>query len=171
MTHTATGWLPVSRRQYLSGLGGGALACALPLLATAADSALPVPSSLAFAAKIAVARGEPLVLLASLPGCPYCELVRRSYLIPMRAQGLAAWQINTTDKNRPVLDFADVKSSGVLLAGRWNIRVTPTVLFFNATGTEIAPRLEGIAVPDFYGAYLDDALAVARQRVKVTVSN
>lgn len=133
--------------------------------ALAAESALPIPPSLQVAAREANARGEPLVLLVSLPGCPFCELVRRNYLLPMRAEGLAAWQINIHDRSQKVMDFAGRPSTGAQLAAAWNVRVTPTVLFLDARGTEIAPRLEGIAVPDFYGAYLDDALAFARRQL------
>ena len=61
---------------------------ALPGLALGRDSALPVPAALPGSAVLAVARGDPLVLLVSLVGCPYCEEVRRNYLLPMRADGL-----------------------------------------------------------------------------------
>jgi hypothetical protein len=130
--------------------------------ARAADNALPVPASLAAAAQAAVAR-EPLVLLVSLPGCPYCELVRRSYLLPLRAQGLHAWQIDLTDARTAIADFSGAASTGAQLARRWQARVAPTLLFFDAAGRELAQRLVGIAVPDFFGAYLDERLATARK--------
>ncbi|MBC7610555.1 MAG: thioredoxin fold domain-containing protein [Polaromonas sp.] len=148
------------RRQAL------ALAAALPLLAFAKDSALPVPNSLQDVASEAIARGEPLVLLVSLPGCPYCELVRRNYLLPMRQDGLAAWQITVNDQTQKIRDFQGQAATGALLAAQLKIRVTPTVLFFNAEGKEIAIRIQGIAVPDFYGAYLEEALNTARQHLK-----
>jgi thioredoxin-related protein len=124
-----------------------------------------VPASLQDSARDAAAKGEPLVLLVSLPGCPYCELVRRSYLLPMRAEGLQAFQINVTDNRQPVRDFAGAVSSGAALAREWKATFTPTVLFFDARGHEIAQRLVGVAVPDFYGAYLDAELANARGKL------
>jgi len=129
----------------------------------ARNSALPVPGSLQVAALAAGAKREPLVLLVSLPGCPYCELVRRNYLLPMRAEGLHAWQIDVTDKRQPVRDFAGRLATGAEMAARWNATFTPTVLFFDTHGIEIAGRLTGVASPDFYGSYLDDALSRARQ--------
>ena len=48
------------------------LLTALPALGFARDSALPVPISLQLSAALAVARGDPLVLLVSLPGCRFC---------------------------------------------------------------------------------------------------
>lgn len=152
---------PITRRRFSLGL-----AAALPgAVAWARDSALPVPASLQVAGRDAAQKGEPLVLLVSLPGCPYCELVRRNYLLPMRAEGLQAWQINVTDNQQLVRDFAGVASTGAALARQWQAAFTPTVLFFDARGNEIAQRLVGVAVPDFYGAYLDAELATARGKL------
>ncbi len=152
MTRLAT------RRQFAHWL-------AAAVLAARDSTALPVPASLQQAAQAAFAQREPLVLLVSLPGCPYCELVRRSYLLPQRAEGLPVWQIDVTDQRRPILDFAGEPASGAVLARRWKASFAPTVLFFDRQGQEIAPRLIGIAVPDFYGAYLDDAWALARKKL------
>jgi len=151
----------ITRRHFSLGLAAAAAGTG----AWARDSALPVPASLQDAARDAAKKGEPLVLLVSLPGCPYCELVRRSYLLPMRAEGLQAFQINVTDNRQPVRDFAGVPSTGAALARKRQASFTPTVLFFDARGNEIAQRLVGVAVPDFYGAYLDAELATARARL------
>jgi hypothetical protein len=40
------------------------------------------------------------------------------------------------------------------------------VLFFGAKGKEVAERLEGGYIPDFYGAYLEQRLQVARALTK-----
>lgn len=153
------------RRREFAGL---AAALAASRAARGADSALPFPASLAREGARAQARGEPLVLLVSLPGCPYCELVRRNYLLPMRAEGLAAWQVDVNDRKRQVIDFSGAASTGAALAARWLATYTPTVLFFDAKGAEVAPRLVGVATPDFYGAYLDEALARARKKLAQT---
>ena len=149
-----------TRRHFASLLGA-----ALPLAALAGDSALPVPASLRHAARDANAKGTPLVLLASLPGCPYCELVRRNYLLPMRAEGLHAWQINVTDRKQAIAGFFGESTTGAALAARWKATFTPTVLFFDAQGTELAERLVGVASPDFYGSYLDEAVLAAGKKL------
>jgi hypothetical protein len=38
-------------------------------------------------------------------------------------------------------------------------------LFFGSQGREVASRLKGAYLPDFYGAYLDDQLTIARRAV------
>ncbi len=151
----------INRRQFSIAAGASLAGPA----AWARDSALPVPASLQVAGREAAQSGEPLVLLVSLPGCPYCELVRRSYLLPMRSEGLHAWQISVNDRQITVHDFAGNMSHGAALARQWQAAFTPTVLFFDARGNEIAKRLVGVAVPDFYGAYLDAELATARGKL------
>jgi len=48
----------------------------------------------------------------------------------------------------------------------WKARFTPTVLFFGPDGRELAERLVGVAVPDFYGDYLSARLSEARRKLK-----
>ena len=103
-------------------------------------------------------------MLISLPGCPFCELVRRSYLLPARLNdGLQAWQLDVTDKSTPLTGFDGQPTTAALQAKAWKASFTPTVLFLSGQGQELAERLVGIAVPDFYGAYLEQRLATARK--------
>ncbi|MGC1174097.1 hypothetical protein [Polaromonas sp.] len=147
------------RREFTAALAGS---LALPALAK--DTALPVPASLPAAAVAAAARGEPLVLLVTLPGCPYCELVRRHYLLPARTDaGLHAWQLNISDRSSPLTGFDGKATTAAAQVKAWKAGFTPTVLFLGPQGQELAERLVGIAVPDFYGAYLDERLATARK--------
>ena len=134
------------------------------------DTTLPIPDSLLDVAEAAARLGEPLVLLISLPGCPYCELVRRNYLLPARADGLPVWQINMADKQRPLVGFDGKTSHAAEQIERWKIRLAPTLLFLNPKGMALAERLVGIASVDFYGAYLDARLATARQAVRAAAS-
>ena len=153
----------LGRRHFTAALAGG---LAWPLLAQARDTALPVPASLPEAARLAASRGEPLVLLVSLPGCPYCELVRRNYLLPGRKDGgLQAWQLNITDTSTPLIGFDGKATSAAAQTRAWKATFTPTVLFLGPQGQMLAEPLVGAAIPDFYGAYLDERLALARRAV------
>lgn len=154
--------MQIGRRQFSKALAG---ALALPAAwAQAKDTALPVPTSLARAALAARAQGQPLVLLISLPGCVYCEMVRRSYLMPLLPDaGLQAWQLDVSNKTTPLLGFDGKLSTAALQAKAWKATFTPTVLFLGSQGQELVERLVGIAVPDLYGAYLEQRLAAARK--------
>ena len=149
------------RRDFTGALAASAL---LPAAARAKDSALPVPESLPAATDAAVRLGEPLVLLMTLPGCPYCELVRRSYLLPARQNaGLQAWQLDVTNRTAVLLGFDGKPTTAALQTAAWKASFTPTLLFLGLHGQTLAERLVGVAVPDFYGAYLEDRLAAARK--------
>ena len=140
-----------------------ALLAQLPISALAKDTALPVPASLPQVALAAKTQGQPLVLLISLPGCVYCELVRRSYLMPLLAEiGLQAFQLDVSNRSTSLVGFDGKPTTAAAQANAWKATFTPTVLFLGSQGQELAERLVGIAVPDFYGAYLEQRLVTAR---------
>ena len=51
-------------------------------------------------------------------------------------------------------------------ARAWKARMAPTLLFLDSEGREIAERLEGMTVADFYGAYLQERIDAARRVVR-----
>ena len=157
----------LDRRAFSVTMAAGLALSALGVSpAVAAETALPVPTSLPGAAALAAGRGEPLVLLVSLPGCPYCELVRRSYLLPGRREsGLQAWQVDSTNATTPLISFDGKTSTAAAQVKLWKATFTPTVLFLGPQGQELALRLVGAGIPDFYGAYLDERLDTARKAV------
>ncbi|WP_300650744.1 thioredoxin fold domain-containing protein [Hydrogenophaga sp.] len=130
-------------------------------------AALPTPASLRGAALAAAARGEPLVVMTTLKGCVYCELVRNNYLAPMRREGLVvAVQLDVQDRQSTLQGFAGDTTTPADQARAWKARFTPTVMFFGPGGQELAERLVGVAVPDFYGEYLEARLVEARAQLK-----
>ena len=135
-------------------------------LAVAAPATLPAAVSLPDELALALKRGESLVVMVSLPGCPYCKITRENYLGPMHAQdGLSVVQVDMQSRQR-VKNFDGAFVTHEQLIEGWGIKIAPTLLFFGASGKEIVPRLEGIASTDFYGAYLDERLAQARRLVQ-----
>ncbi|OPF65011.1 MULTISPECIES: thioredoxin fold domain-containing protein [Hydrogenophaga] len=131
------------------------------------SSALPTPTSLRGSALAAVARGEPLVVMTTLAGCPYCDLVRNHHLLPMLRQGqLHAVQLDVRDRTSNLQGFDGSMTTPAEQAKAWKARFAPTVLFLGAKGEDLAERLVGVAVPDFYGEYLDARLQQARARLR-----
>lgn len=136
------------------------------LIPPASAAALPAPASLRAAAQAAALRGEPLVVMTTLPGCPYCDLVRNHYLLPLRREGrVQAVQLDIRDRNSNLQDFKGQTTTPAAQAHAWKARFAPTVLFLGPEGQELAERLVGVAVPDFYGEYLDARLAEARRKL------
>ena len=126
---------------------------------------LPSATDLPQALAQALAQGQPLVVMVSLDNCPYCRQVRQSHLGPMWRGGQVVVQIDMQHKESLVDWDGQTRSHGDWVKNR-RISVAPTVLFFGPDGREVADRLEGASLPDFYGAYLDQRLAQARQRLQ-----
>ena len=152
-----------ARRQWLVAVGASLV---LPSLSAARVPALPPSASLADELRNALRKGNPLVVMVSLEACIFCKTVRESHLVPMREQhGLDVVQVDmrTQQMSR---DFKGAVATHEQLIRSWGVRVAPTVLFFGPGGVEVAERLTGGYIPDFYGAYLDDRLVSARTKTK-----
>ena len=161
-TSQASGGLRfISRRKLL--LTGGVVCVCNPGLA--ASKTLPMAVSLPNELAHALERNSPLLVMVSLDACPFCKVARENYLAPMRDQlGLHVVQVDM-NSSRIVEDFRRATVTQDDLIRRWAVKIAPTVLFFGAGGEEIAERLVGITSSDFYGAYLDDRLRLARAAI------
>ena len=85
-------------------------------------------------------------------------------MLPARqSAGLQAWQLDVSNRRAALLGFDGKPTTAAVQVEAWKASFTPTVLFLGAQGQVLAERLVGIAVPDFYGAYLEDRLATARK--------
>jgi hypothetical protein len=152
----------VSRRQLM--LGVALLGVAAP--AAAAAATLPLAASLQAELGRALGKGQPLLVMVSLDGCPFCKVVRQNYLSPMREQeDLQVVQVDMRSQRR-LKDFTGAARSHDEMARQWGITIAPTVLFFGRRGAEVAERLVGSYLPDFYGAYLDERLQQARAALR-----
>jgi hypothetical protein len=139
------------------------MAGAVVLNASAAVT-LPAAESLPASLEHALQAKQPLVVMVSLHGCAFCKVVRENYLQPLRVSGLQVVQVDMRD-NRALVDFDGTSLTHDAWVRKQGIKLAPTVLFFGAQGREVATRLKGAYLPDFYGAYLDEQLAVARRMV------
>ena len=128
----------------------------------AAPAILPVSRSLLDELAIALQKGQPLIVMASLAGCVFCRQARESHLSPMHQAGSSIVQIDLRSP-QPVLNFAGQSTTHDQLTRLWKISITPTLLFFGPGGKEVAERMEGAYQPDFYGPYLEDRLAKGRK--------
>jgi thioredoxin-related protein len=135
-------------------VGGNVSAATLP-------PAVSLPAELAAALKA----GKPLVVMASLDGCPFCRTVRDSHLAPLREEGQPVVQVDLGSKHE-VRGFDGGLTTHEQLLRAWGITVAPTVLFFGRDGREVAQRLQGASIPDFYGAYLEQRLVAAGKLIR-----
>lgn len=103
-----------------------------------------------------------LIVMVSLEGCPYCKLVRESYLVPLRKEGQPVFQLELTGAVS-LQDLQGRESSHAKVARGFGVHVAPTVMFIGRGGTEAAARLTGVASVDFYGAYLQERVEAANR--------
>ena len=143
------------------------LACSL---AAVADTALPAATDFVADAKIAARSSVPVIVLVSLAGCPHCEVVRRSHLLPLLRDGTGAPQpvirqveINGSERLR---DFEGREITHAEFARNHKVRIAPVVFFFNAKGELLSEPLVGSMIPDFYGAYFDAAFSEAKSKLR-----
>ena len=124
---------------------------------------LPTVAALDQAQAAAHASGNPLIIMVSLEGCPFCKVVRESFLLPMvREQNLPIFQVDMRSQVA-LRDFQGKPSTQDLMIRQWGVRIAPTVLFFGKGGIEVAERLKGSYLSDFYGAYLESRIETGRK--------
>lgn len=135
------------------------LCLALP---AAHASELPAALDLRSEAEQARRLGGPLILLFSRQDCQYCSTVRRDYLLPLSADGKRRLvrQINQ-DSKAPLIDFQGTRTSHAAFAASEKIKLVPVVAFYGPDGRQLAPAIAGLRLPDFYQAYLDEALELS----------
>lgn len=110
-----------------------------------------------------------LLLLVSQPGCHYCELIKEEILQPMQVSG----QYDTTTIIRVIniyageslKDFSGNHVDATAFAKRYDAWATPTLLFLDRNGNQIAEKMVGINTPEFYGYYVDKSLSTAQASI------
>ncbi len=112
---------------------------------------------------------RPIMLVFAARYCHYCELLEEEILRPMLLSGDYEQQVIMrkllVDSDLPIEDFDGHQRKPAELSRRYGIKVTPTVLFVDAAGNELAERMVGINTVEMYGGYLDAAIEEARGKL------
>ena len=147
---------------------------AIVLVAAAAGraaSSLTPASDLQADALLAVTTAQPVIVLFSLPGCRYCDEIRRNYLLPLERDApigkrpiLREVVITGTG---PLTDFSGAVTDERAISTRYQVRVAPTVMLFGRSGQPLASPIVGGDTAGMYGGYLDNALTEARRQMAV----
>lgn len=102
--------------------------------------------------------------------CAYCRQLERDFLKPM--------QLNKDDQTKviirkldvgsyqQIIDFDGNKIAAEDFAARYNVKMTPTMVFLDANGNEMVERILGINTPSLFGGYIDDAVDKAVQKIR-----
>lgn len=116
-------------------------------------------------ARLSHERRLPILLMFSADYCSYCERLEEDFLKPMLRSGdyedkvlIRKIKISGFGKVR---DFDGKQISISEFRARYKISVTPTVVFLDGSGAQLAPKRVGLTTPDFYGGYLDQSIDTA----------
>lgn len=134
-----------------------------------AQHTLPEATDLAADARLAAARGVPLVMLYSRDDCSWCAKVRREHLGPLSRDPATPAVIRELhmDRTTPVLDFAGRRTTSADFSKQMQAQFAPTVMFHGPDGAALAEPIVGFRLADFYGAYLARAIEESRTRLQL----
>ena len=137
--------------------------------ADSGDSPIPVVTDLSHDASMA--RSQELVILIEFSNddCEYCLLLEKEFLIPMSKN--QAYREKVIIRSLPLNRDQQFKGfqgelvSASQFASKYQVTVTPTMVFLDANGNELSEKLVGIWSIDFFGSYIDERIDTARQKV------
>ncbi len=120
-------------------------------------------------AEIARAENKIIMLEVSASYCEYCELLEEEFIKPMLRSGdynnVLIRKIEM-DSYHMIKDFSGEDTNPDEFTQNLKVSITPTLLFFDGHGNEIAQRIPGINSLDLYGGYLDDAIKTGLHKIK-----
>lgn len=135
------------------------LVCAL-LFAVACGAALAAPAIAPLAdwqsdSREAARSKRPLVLFFTLPGCRFCEDLRRRYMLSLVREGKLVREV-VLGSDAPVAGLAGAPTQDAVVR-KFGVRAAPTVILVDAQGRPLADPIVGGDVAGMYGGYLDNA--------------
>ena len=130
-----------------------------------ADVTVPVATDLQRDGSQARSRELPILLTFTSMICSYCELLEQDFLQPMLLGGeyrdKVIFRKLEVGYGSTVTDFTGQSIAVRELSDRYRVFVTPTLLFVDGNGKELAERMIGINTPELFGGYLDACIETA----------
>lgn len=118
--------------------------------------------------------GRLLVVLVSQVDCPYCELIKREIIHPMIKgrdfEGEILLGEIMIDDWEWLVDFDGNRVAAADFAHAYGVVVTPTLLFLDANGRELAKQMVGINTVEMYFYYVSESIKKALARLRAQPS-
>jgi len=142
----------------------------LAITAVNAEVIVPVATDLQHDGDQALSRELPILLSFTSMICSYCELLEQDFLQPMLLGGEYRDKVIIRKLDvgygSTVIDFTGQSIAASELSDRYRVFVTPTLLFVDGNGKEIAERMIGINTPELFGGYLDTCIDTALLHIR-----
>jgi thioredoxin-related protein len=134
------------------------------------DSAVMIPvTDLREDARVARNGNLILVIEFSSEYCGFCRKLEELFLLPMQRNAEYNEKVLiryvSLDAYETLIDFDGRFIATSEFASRYDISLTPTLLFLNGDGVEMSEKLVGIWSEDFYGGFIDDRIDEARGKL------
>jgi len=132
---------------------------------------IPLARDLMLAGRQAERACVSLLLEFAADDCDYCTLLEVEVLNPTLLnrdydQRVLMRKL-VLDRGIKLRDFSGKSITASDLASQYKVFVTPTLLFVDGKGRELAERMVGVTTLEFYGGYLDQALDTAQEKLRV----
>lgn len=121
--------------------------------------------NLASESRQAMAEDKVYLLYVSRLRCPYCAKLEKNVLLPMlnnKQYGKLVELRELSFEGGEVVDFNNQSHLSIEIINQFAIPGTPTLLFLDNNGEELASRIVGYNSEDFYWYYFDKAIEAAR---------
>jgi thioredoxin-related protein len=106
-----------------------------------------------------------ILLVFSAATCAYCQQLEDAFLKPMLISGEYTEKVIIRrlllDIGQYATDFDGTQREAAAIASRYRAWVTPTIVFIDGSGREVAERMKGINTPELFGGYLDACIDTA----------
>jgi thioredoxin-related protein len=138
-------------------------------VATAGD--LPLIKDLRKEASHSQEKRLPILMMFSADHCAYCVRIEEDFLKPMHSGGFYDEKViirRVKMGDGTVSDFDGSRITASELAERYDVSVTPTLVFIDAQGRQLTQKLVGLTTPELYGGYLDQAIDTSLDRLRRT---
>lgn len=126
------------------------------------------------AAQLAGDKNLPILLMFGTDECPYCELLKEDFLVPMLISG------DYTDKviirevhiasEFDLIDFSGNIITIGAFSARYKVTLFPTMVFIDNSGLPLVENIIGITTPSLFGGTLDDRIDEALLLLRVAPS-
>ena len=135
-----------------------------------ADVVIPVARDLQQDGRTAQERRLPVMLVFSAITCSHCDELEEAFIRPMLLSGdytdKTLIRMLVLDNGSSLTDFAGRRTTAEAFASEYGVYVTPTILFVDHTGRQLAERMVGINTIEMYGGYLDQCIDTALMHIR-----
>lgn len=125
----------------------------LTMPASAAVDGIPEIHDLSVNGPLAAHSDLPLLLVFTADDCPYCMRLASEVLLPMLRSGEYDSRVLIRAVNLSggeIIGFDGVRAPPWTFARRYNVKVTPTLIVFDTTGTQLAEPLVGLGTTEYF---------------------